>query len=76
MDDFFGGSDAGEDFADAVLTEGAHAEFPGPSAELGGGLFGIDECADLVIDVEKFEDPHTAAVAVAAAFFAACGTED
>lgn len=70
MDDFFSGGDTGKDFADSVFAQGAHAEFPGASAELVGGLLRVDECADFVVDVEKFEDTHPAAIAVAAAFFA------
>ena len=31
------GGEAGEHLADAVLAQGAHAEFAGPAAELGGG---------------------------------------
>ncbi len=76
MDDFFGGGDAGKDFSDSIFAEGAHAEFAGAPAELVGGLSGIDESADFVIDVEKFEDAHTSAVSVSAAFFASGGTED
>ena len=42
VDDFGAGGEAGEDLADAVLAEGAHAEFAGAAAELGGGEAGVD----------------------------------
>ena len=76
MDHFAGGGDAGEHFADAVFAEGAHAQFTGAAAQLGGGQAGIDHLAHFVVDEEQLEDAHTAAVAVAAAFFATDGAED
>ena len=49
MDDLATGAEAGEDLADAILAERAHAEFAGAAAELGGGEPGVDHLADLVI---------------------------
>ncbi len=76
MNDLVCRGEAREDFADTVFAESSHSKFSGASAEFACGELFIDHGADFVVDIEKFEDAHTSAEAVAAAFFAADGAED
>ena len=70
------GGEAGQDLTNAVFAEGAHAQFSGATAELGGREAGVDHAADFVVDLENFENPHSSPVAIAAALFAADRAED
>src|SRR3954469_10100046 len=61
--DFFGGSETGQDLTGAIFAQGSHAHFPRASAQDRGRDFVVDEFSSFVIDQENLKDAEAAAMA-------------
>src|SRR5262245_10167190 len=73
---FFGGRQAGQNFANAVFAQGAHAKLSRALAQVQSGAAFVDHVTDVIVEHENFENAHAAFVAGAATLFATLAAHD